>query len=134
MKLAKDMLETAIEFTRAKEEVEKDHASSAHEALEKALHQEDALEAALQEAHHDVEADTILDNLVKHRELTFADVSHSVEDYAKSRLVEVKEAEFIAKMEETDALDHLQQLEQREQSLQAILKTLKVLEQKQQKL
>lgn len=142
MKLAEDMLEAAIEFTRAKEEVEKEHASFAHEKLKKALDQEDALDAALQEAHHDAEdADSILDNYAtgtlaedreKRRELTVSEVSHRIENYAKSRLLEAREAEFLAKTEETDALEHLQQLEQKEQDLKATLEELKVLAQKKQ--
>ena len=138
--LAEEMLETAIEFAHTKEIIEEEHAISAHEALKKALSQEQALGEFAKEAHHDAEdADQILNNyetahlledVEERREMAVADISHHVEDYVEERLHQAKEAEKLAREEEAEAKRSLEQLQNSEEALKAALEELKTLKPK----
>ena len=140
MDLVEEMLEKAIEFARIKEEVEEEHIAAAHEALKKAIKEEEALEAIAAEARHDADdADIILENYEhdhlmedreKRRELTISDISHHVENYVQTRIREAKEAEALAKEEEEAATLILEQLKRNEEGLKATLQDLKEMKSK----
>lgn len=136
------MLEKAVEYARTKEEVEAEHVAAAHDALKKAIKEEEALEAMASELDHDAfDADSILDTYEKdhltedremRRELAVSDISHHVEDYVETRIREAKEAEALAKEEEDAAALILEQLKRNEEDLKATLQELKTMKNKKQ--
>ena len=137
------MLETAIDYVHTREEVEEEHASEAHRALEKAAEREKALEAAAKEVHHDAEdADDILETYERgmypedreeRREMAVADVAHNVENYVASRLEETREAEQRAKEEEENAHLVAEELKRDEENLKASLNALQALKREKEK-
>jgi hypothetical protein len=131
MGLTEEMIQTAIEYVETKEVLEEEEAAWAHKQLENAIHQEEALQAIVEEAHHDAEdAEEILshywhgdypEDREMRREMTVADISHQVEDYAQKRLREAKEMEHRAKENEKTALEDLEELQQHEEILKKTL-------------
>jgi len=132
MKVTQEMLEAAIEITRASREVEKELASSAHKTFESAVEKEHALVSAVDEiqVEEDIEGVALNghDDDEVRRTVTFAETTQGVEDYARSRLREAKQIEHEARMEEKKALDMAKDLENMVQDLKTALEELKVRE------
>lgn len=133
----------ALAYTHTKELVEESEVHSAHEALEKAIDTEKALELAEREARQDIaEAERLLqenlpssssssisqgsDNTNKQRQSVVLDISHRVENYVESRLAEAQLAEEQARRAEMVAKEHLEELQKREADLKATLDELKL--------
>jgi len=143
MEFAEEMLTTALDYVRAKEEVEEEHASTAHKAFEKAVDQEKVLESFAKEVQHDAEdADIILKTYEKEhyyedreerREMAVADVAHHVDSYVESRLHEAREMELHARQEEEEAKRIYEELRMDEEALEASLNELQALKEQKQK-
>ena len=144
LRLAEEVLEMALAYTHTRELVEESEVHSAHEALEKAIDTEKALELAEQEARQDIaEAERLLQenmpsssssssisqgngNTNKQRQSVVLDISHRVENYVESRLAEAQLAEEQARRAEMVAREHLEELQKREADLKATLDELKL--------
>lgn len=125
----------ALAYTHTKELVEESHVHTAHEALEKAIDEERTLELAEMEALKDMaEAElylqdhpeaSSLSHFETRRQSVTHDISHRVENYVESRLVEAQQAEGQARQAELEAQKHLQELQKRETELKHTLDELK---------
>ena len=125
----------ALAYTHTKELVEESQVHIAHEALEKIIEEERTLELAEKEALKDMaEAELYmqdhpeqapLSHFETRRQSVIHDISHRVENYVESRLVEAQQAEEKARHAESEAQKHLQELQKREAELKHTLDELK---------
>ena len=130
------MLESAMDYVHAEEEVEEEHFARTRKALERVLKTEKTLEEKVNVAHHDAEeADSILgsyDKLAedreKRRELAVSDLAHHVEIYAKERLHQANNEEKQLHEEEDEVTKELRHLQLNELLLNDALGKLKAVQ------
>jgi len=133
------MVETAIEYAKAREGVKEDQVRMVHAALERALDREATLARASKVVQHDVDdAEDVLRNyeslvagedFEKRRELAVADIAHNVESYLEERIHQVHEDEMHLKDEEAICKDEVAGLMFNEAALEHFLGELKGLKQ-----